>query len=475
MAFHTALWRTRPNRTRRVRFGPVDRIVLRATVSLGILSLGTLSFVVPEAKAQVRAPVLLDYAFEDSLPDGSAAPLRDGDTLVFLTRWTVPDSVEMADSLEVTADFSRLEQGASGSTYVEPLGGGVYRFIHQIPLENTRSDSAGLVVPVRAQGPDSSRTDRRIRVCLSNHPPVHLISELVNPKQAPYHNGDTLLVRSVWVSESGLPLKIDADMSNVEADSAVGTPPRVSQQAGGVFLIHLRIPLDVGDLQPEGPDKLIPIIATEIGGCGRSVERSIFIDLDTHAPPYEGLSIDELPNVTTSDSLVITGTAEGAAVVVVLRDLANLARVRPDAGGRFRAVIPLPLGVNGIQIRAEDEAGNTTLFYPTNAISVTRVSGAELLVGEPYSRRDRRSEIEDDISLFDPSGMGSITVRVFNLEGDCVFESAAPGPQSQFSVHWGGEDQSGRRLPQGYYLVRATWNSASAGRQDIVRGLLLKD
>ena len=56
-------------------------------------------------------PVLLDYRFlsPDTLSDGRPRPLIKDDTIILLTEWDVPDSAQFADSLRVTADFSRLD------------------------------------------------------------------------------------------------------------------------------------------------------------------------------------------------------------------------------------------------------------------------------------------------------------------------------------------------------------------------------
>jgi hypothetical protein len=469
----------RPRRTPSVRslvaLAGLSLLVGTAGPILGLVRWSGADLISPGARAAVAPPVLLRYSFEDSLPDGTAPPLRNGDTVIMRTYWIVPDSTVLSDSLTVSADFSRLERETPGPTYVERLGGGVYRLIHQIPFENTRSDSAGLIVPVRAATPDTSITDRRIRLCLSNHPPRPGRSEILAPKTAPYRMGDSLRIRMSWWSESRLPLRITADMSSIEADTAIGNNPKTSQEGDSTFVISYRIPLDVADLQPEGPAKVIPIIASEIGGCGQTTDRSIRIDLDTTAPPADSLSMNPLPLVTTRDSLAVSGSSRGAFRVLVLRDRFALAVVRPDEFGRYHAVISIDYGVNRIQVRAEDEAGNSTPLTPTTAVVVTRVKGAELTIGTPYSRKDKGSEVEDDIVLRDPDGLQSATIRILNLEGDCLYEAAAPDPRQEFGFHWTGVDAGGSRAAQGYYLVRAAWATGSGQRRSLTRGLLLKD
>jgi len=44
------------------------------------------------------------------------------------------------------------------------------------------------------------------------------------------------------------------------------------------------------------------------------------------------------------------------------------------------------------------------------------------------------------------------------------------------TFQWEGvTSDDGRRLPQGYYIVRGEWTEASGGRKSLTRGLVLKD
>jgi hypothetical protein len=248
-----------------------------------------------------------------------------------------------------------------------------------------------------------------------------------------------------------------------------------------VFVLSYTLP-ELKYLQPSGRGKVIPITAFD-SGCGVSSDLSLHIDLDSDSLRTTELQWDPLPDVTSRDSIEVTGQAPHDAVVVyVLRNLSTQggAIVEPDsATGRFSAVIGLRPGSNKIYFRAEDIAGNSTRIVPTNGISVTRVSAAGLTVQTPYSRQETVQEGKtlEDIMLRDPDGMIDASIRIFNLEGDCVWsEDAGPEVRREFGFHWNGESRAGgERAQQGYYIVRAQWRTASGRLQHTAQGLLLRD
>ena len=73
--------------------------------------------------------------------------------------------------------------------------------------------------------------------------------------------------------------------------------------------------------------------------------------------------------------------------------------------------------------------------------------------------------------------MDRVVVRIFSLEGDCLWEER-PDPTEQlrdFRFHWAGTNRAGDRAPQGYYLVRAEWRDPAGKARSITKGLLLRD
>jgi hypothetical protein len=251
---------------------------------------------------------------------------------------------------------------------------------------------------------------------------------------------------------------------------------RTVRLGGSAYQTHFRLPFSTDDLMPDAFGKHIPVTA-EDAGCGRTTVDVIQIDLDTVPPDETGLALDPQPEVTTEDSLTVTGRAPGSAVVQIYRDLSEKDTVEPDSvDGSFRSRIPLAIGENRIQIKGRDLAGNPTPIFPTSAIVVTRVNGATLAVQSPYSREDRSGVLADDIRLLDPDGMEDASIRIFNLEGDCIWEASSPGGRTAgFGVHWDGHDRAGRRAPQGYYLVRGEWRDAHGKSRALHHGLLLRD
>lgn len=184
--------------------------------------------------------------------------------------------------------------------------------------------------------------------------------------------------------------------------------------------------------------------------------------------------------MTTAESVLVSGEAPGSATVLLIRNRTVQEIVECDSATfRFSGSLELLAGENRIQIRGEDAAGNSTLPYPPSpgAVIVTRVEAARLDVGTPYSRKDDSSESIDDIVLRNPESMESVVIRIFNLEGDCLWQdrTAPTGPILDHRFHWKGTDQAGERAPQGYYLVRAEWREPGGKVRSITKGLLLRD
>jgi hypothetical protein len=430
-----------------------------------------------------KPPKLIERSFEppDTLPSGDPRPLTREDTVRLFTRWEVPNSPQLMDSLTVTADFSRLDPGVPGNDQVlaalePPLGSGWYRVDYPLSGSVSRTDSSGIRIPLTATSRTGQTTDRSIRVCLSNSPPVHDSTRVVKRKNGPYSAGDSLVIETFWHSPQGLALRIAASFAEVDTSHVV-TPG--SDRGGGVFLIRYRLPLSQVQLQPDGFGKLIPITAHD-EGCGQTTATTLRIDTDNEPPPDGLIRVDPIPDVTTADSVRVSGEIPQAVVVLLIRNKTLQGRVEADpVTGRFSGMLELLLGENKIQVRGEDAAGNSTLPYPASpgAIIVTRIDAAELDVGTPYSRKDKSTETSDDIGLKNPESMDGVVVRIFNLEGDCLWEER-PGPTAQlreFRFHWAGTDRAGDRAPQGYYLVRAEWRGSGGKARSLTKGLLLRD
>lgn len=421
------------------------------------------------------------FVTPDTLANGTLRPLTRLDTVEILTLWEVPERPAAADSLEVTGDFSRLNplDPAAREVRGRPRPGGYYALTYTLPGVVTRADSSHLVIPLTARlGSEATSTDRRIEVCLSNRPPEHLASRIVRPKERPYRTGDSLVVETVWRASEGLLMDgVRLDLSAILLDPGAVEPrvERVGEDAEGIFLLRYRLPLGADAFLPGGAQKPVGVIGAD-RGCGVTAVDVFRLDIDVVAPSDDGLSLDPLPSVVTSDSVEVAGRAEGCAFVLIYRNRFALEVVPADSvDARFRSTIPLLRGENEIQIRGEDLAGNGTTIFPIPAAIVTRLGSPALTVAHPYSRRDL-TRGSDDISLRDPAGMTGARIRVFNLEGDCLWEERASiDGARELIFHWTGRDREGERAPQGYYLVRAEWTSGTGKSESRTSGLFLKD
>jgi hypothetical protein len=431
-----------------------------------------------------ESPVLLRYQFlsPDTLPDGHPRPLVRDDTIILLTTWEVPDSTQLADSLTVTGDFSRIDPGIPANRTVPAIyeGGRRYRVTYPLSGAVSRRDSIGIRIPLVAalsHGHTGLTEDRRVEVCLSNHPPRHVGSQILRPKDGPYRSGDSLVIETSWHSDDGLPMQVTASFAEIDTFHVV---THGSDRGSGVFVIRYRLPLSKDQMLPDGSNKVIPITAQD-AGCGVTTSDSLRIDTDTEPPPVNEIRIDPLPAVTTAESLLVSGVAPQSAIVLFIRNKTQRGDPVPadPTTGRFAGMLELVFGENKIQVRGEDAAGNSSLPYPPSpgGVIVTRVTGEQLDIGAPYSRIDNPADTIDDISLRNPDPMEGVAVRIFNLEGDCLWEerAAATGEIFDFRFHWTGTDRGGERAPQGYYLVRAEWRTPGGKSGSITKGLLLRD
>jgi hypothetical protein len=408
-------------------------------------------------------------------------------TIILDTWWTVSGSAQDADRLTVTADFSRLDPGGHAGNQALPAqsrGGGRYRVTYPLSGRASRRDSSGILIPFTAEytanGHLMQTVDRRIGVCLSNHPPEHMGTQWLEPKSTPYRVGDSLHIETIWKSPDGLGMRVWPNLSSIVHDPTKG-PPKVEFRRGDErglhYLIHYRLPFNRDDLLPDGNGKLIQITAQDTNGCGTTTVSALWIDIDTVPPPFT-ITLDPLPSVASGESLAVSGEAPQAAIVLLLRERSVRTYAFPDsATGRFSGMIDLSPGENKIQVRASDSAGNLTELYPESpGIIVTRTEAAELSIGTPYSRTDELGSLADDIALHNTELMQDVVLRIFNLEGDCIWEER-PDPTVRYEhrFHWTGTDRSGERAPQGYYLVRAEWRGLDGRGRSITKGLLLRD
>ncbi len=378
----------------------------------------------------------------------------------------------------MSADFSRLDPGGPDNQAVpgQWVGDGQYRVVCPLSGVIARTDSSGIRIPLRATAVTGSTIDRRVQVCLSNRPPLHVSTRVVDLKDAPYRSGDSLVLETTWRSPDNLSLRCEASFSEVDTSGFVG---HGVERGEGVFLIRYRMPLSADQMPPDGTGKAIPVTVRD-SGCGVTELIAVRIDTDTEPPAGDRIRIDPLPSATTAESLLITGEIPQAVVVRIIRNkLPHADAVADPVTGRFSGMLELLPGENRIQVRGEDAAGNSTLPFPRpEPVVVYRIGAVQLDVAGPYSRKDDTDEsARDDIVLLNPEPMDGLVIRIFNLEGDCLWEErpAASDRLLKYRFHWTGTNRGGDRAPQGYYLVRAEWRRTTGEPRSITKGLLLRD
>lgn len=454
---------------------------------------------VTQVSSTSKAPVLLGWTFVDTLAGGVPVPLHDqlgsipASTIRFYTEWAVPDSNALSNQIDLRADLSRFYGGHMPwhPTQIvrDPSRNGFYLLTHTLPDSAHLADTTHIAIPLTATSPTGDFTnDNSIFVCLSNTPPVHLKSVVgtvnakgqVVPRPHPYRTGDSLWIETVWHVAPDLSLSVRPDFSSIESDSTKwAAHPRVLPVDGDssiIVFVH-RLPF-TSDQIHQGQKLPIPLIGYDTG-CGETYNETLLVDVDDTPPDTLGLRLNPLPAVTDQDTIHISGTAPDTSIVGVqiLRDrvFEDSVAVPNPVTRRFDKRFPLLLGANPIQIRGEDASGNVTPLVPSNPTTVTRTTRAGMSVPAPFSRYDDPTTTTDDIVFLDPQGFASVSIRIFNLQGDCVNQAEDPNPGSQFTYHWPGTDRFGHRAPQGYYLVRAVWKDVQGHSRNETHGLLLKD
>src|SRR5690606_4099111 len=321
-------------------------------------------------------PVLLEFARLDTLDDGRGQPLENGDTFRLWTRWN-------RDGLAISVDVHELAPQDTISPHVERVGVGEYTITYRVPPDNPRPDGSNIRICLIAQDQDGEiGTDCSVRVCLSNHDPVHVASFLRETRQA-FRGGDTLHIVTIWESPSGLPLNVGADLSRIQPSLGDSLVPAREEDEG--LLIIYRIPTSEEDRGEDGAGIVIPLVAREIGGCGSAEFRGLRMTLDTTPPDSVAPVLDPLPAETMEDSVLVSGRTSPEAYQVALTREGTFQRyVGVDrTNGRFAGKLALlPDRPNQIRVWAEDSLRNRT--QSSEPQIVIQVKSRRILFEEPF-------------------------------------------------------------------------------------------
>lgn len=404
-------------------------------------------------------PALLEFARLDSLDDGRGRPLENGDTFRLWTRWT-------RDDLAISVDVFELAPDDTVAPHVERVGVGEYTISYRVPPDNPRADGSDIPICLIAQDQDGEiATDCSVRVCLSNHDPVHVTSYLRETRDA-FRGGDTLHIVTLWESPSGLPLQVGADVSRLQPSLVDSLLP--SREENDSLLIVYRIPTSEEDRGEDGVGIVIPIVAREIGGCGSGEYRALRMTLDTTPPDTAAPVLDPLPAETMDDSIRVSGqTTPEAHQVALTREGVFQRYVGVDGTGRFSGMLALLLDrPNQIRVWAEDSLRNRT--QSSDPQVVIQVRTRRILFEEPFVSGA-------SLTVQDPSGVIDLRLRIFDLEGTLLREWSYSGAAFLQELAWDARDQDGNRLASGYYLVRAEWRDGVGSARESTEGLILRN
>ncbi len=361
----------------RVRCGcpPVvnaPRCIARLLVTAAALLL--VVHVSPRATPQDGSPpVAKGYSL---VKPGAAA--TNGHLVEFYAFW---DSAHYA----VSADLSGLDDTAHEpvpGTYVSdttvvltPETSEVwaqYWFSYRVSPENGRADAARIPVPVTAINGTSNDTTvmDAIEFCLSNHPPVHVRTEVIgdaerfivrgNDTLYVARNGEALHIETAWRFGTR-PFMVTADFSAVDDSFATRTVDYWLAGSSGSDTETHAILYTLDEQAKPGSAYPLPVhISAADGACGRD-SVTVLIELDNEGP--EGAArLDSLPAENSTPEILVSGTvpAGSADGLVVLNHSTEYAFDAVPAGDSliFAGTVSLAPGTNHLVAYGRDWLGN---------------------------------------------------------------------------------------------------------------------
>ncbi len=384
----------------------------RAAARIGlVLALGLLlarAAVEAPGAAALSAPVAKGYRVVQ--PTG---PVTNGSTLEFYTFWDSPDySVEVDLSALDNTTAGPLSATYNGDTVIVVDGVTTdvwsrYWFHTVISAANTRSDAAGITVPVTAvrADPADSTTMYTLNFCLLNHPPVHVGTTFVGPAErftdhggTPVYmarNGDSLRIETTW-SFATRPFLVSADFSSVDALfdpngvfywlSGPNTQPEtysifyeLSEEAHGPSTEFLPVRIDVSD-----------------GACG-TASATLELLIDNQGPSGAPAFLGELPETLTVQELALAGYAPDSShdVLVVLNQHRQFVLPVAMLGDslKFEGTIQLESGQNHLAVYGRDVVGNLSTGVARDSVALVNAPefrGFKVLL--PNSEAIRRGQ-----------------------------------------------------------------------------------
>ncbi len=155
------------------------------------------------------------------VPIGSAVLMPSGrgigslETIRIATRW---DSA----GYRIEADFRALDGGAGGSPAIHDSLNGTYLIVYTTGSMADSSDTSGVVIPIMAANPSNpaeSFTDRSLQVCRNSGTPIPVHLETwIRDGQSRFTPGESLIVRTRWMTEGVQRFRPSADFSRLVPD-----------------------------------------------------------------------------------------------------------------------------------------------------------------------------------------------------------------------------------------------------------------
>jgi len=277
-----------------------------------------------------------------------------------------------APGYKVNADFSEIDSGyKDGGEIVTDNQNGNYLISYKISDENTIADGKGLKIFVKVADSANNESSKYISVDLDNTPP-----EITSIKNADedniYRNGDTITITLTLKDESEYPnsgesvSQIYADFSAVDtaysANKVHIAQPEALETSATKNTYTIQYTISQNNAKgKDGTLKNLPVVITVSDGMNETSDDTFTINLDNH-PPALTVNSPAEGEVVFSPKVSVSGTVElDATLLINDEEIAYDGKI-PSEVGVFAITLDVKQDINHIEIKAVDEAKNTTVI-----------------------------------------------------------------------------------------------------------------
>jgi len=412
------------------------------------------------------APVIQEYFVTG--PDGA---YRNGEFIPLRARFD-----EDPATIEIRA---AADTGTPDAPVVSPAGDHVFDILYRISPDNPHPDARGLAVVLSVADSIGNRSESQdVSICLSNGPPLLYDSAVLDeagnelPLDTTFGPGQTVRTMAIFETAQDsvtvdFPFTYTADFGDVDTEFSLSNPARrdtvfradlpdslLTPGYRSFARVEFSYTLSEDNGRPEGRREAI--IRAADTGCGEAFSDSVFVTLDRLRPPPPILRAPEV-ETTTEATATLTGTAAGAAKVVVTRasDSARSEAVVDTTDASFAVVVPLDPGRNTFTAIARDRAAHPS--HVSNEVAIYRTPEGRLEIPSRFRPGDiiRATALEN---------ASRIDLDVFDLSAVRVWHESVPEPGSLHEFAWDGRNENGDRVLSGPYIARVTWFTAGGKR-----------